>query len=423
MNKKAKHWAGITAGIFSLAGYASAASLGSEKYTYDHSGNITEKSIDREGSRMVYDPANRLIGRQVAGQSKKITAYDAAGRPVAVRNEEGQSIRSMGYGYGGKVIEIKNQDSKAYFYYNAEGQLVGKQANDNVSTYTWDGNVLSAEGADAFTNEAHVSGGVPVLASGTEAVVSDHLGNTLASGAKQFAGTAYGEGLEQGRFTGKVFVKELDSFTFHHRLYSPETLRWNTSDPIGFPDSENNVAYMSDPTGGVDALGTAVTELSNTVATPSPSTTGPLSYKIQSGTHQITFSHSGANNANNVKGFVAKITHSSQADGAPPHSAVEAQVTIIPNDPSKVIFYASHPATYLSAGTGASMGVTAKMTGNGTNTITADVSGACAVIPAGVSVLGVTNNPQAGQASLLPSGSTAGAAFMFGSATWIWSEN
>jgi hypothetical protein len=68
------------------------------------------------------------------------------------------------------------------------------------------------------------------------------------------------------------------------------------------------------------------------------------------------------------------------------------------------------------------MGVTAKMTGNGTQSITADVSGACAVIPAGVSVSGVTNNPQAGQASLVPPGSTSGAAFMFGSGTWIWSE-
>ena len=259
MNTKTKHWSSITAGILSLASYASAASVasvGSEKYTYDQSGNITEKSIDGEGSRMVYDHANRLVGHQVADQSKNIIAYDAAGRPVTVLNEEGQSIRRTGYGYGGKVIEIKNQDSNADFYYNAEGQLVGKQANGNVSTYTWDGSVLSAEDADAFTNEDHVSGGVPVLASGTEAVVSDHLGNTLASGAKQFAGTAYGEGLEKGRFTGKVFVKELDSFTFHHRLYSPASNRWDVADPSGFPDGENSYMYVrGNPLSSIDPLG------------------------------------------------------------------------------------------------------------------------------------------------------------------------
>ena len=40
MKTNTKHWASITAGILSFAGYASADSFGSEKYTYDGSGNI-----------------------------------------------------------------------------------------------------------------------------------------------------------------------------------------------------------------------------------------------------------------------------------------------------------------------------------------------------------------------------------------------
>lgn len=55
MKTNKKHWASITAGILSLAGYASAASLGSEKYTYDASGNIIEKSIDGQVTQLAYD--------------------------------------------------------------------------------------------------------------------------------------------------------------------------------------------------------------------------------------------------------------------------------------------------------------------------------------------------------------------------------
>jgi hypothetical protein len=125
--------------------------------------------------------------------------------------------------------------------------------------------------------------------------------------------------------------------------------RWTTPDPLGYPDSVNNIAYMSDPNGGVDPLGTAVKELSNTVATPTPATTGPLSYVIGSTTHQITFTHSGTPRPNNAIGFIAKITHDSQAVGKPPHSEVKAEVTIYPDDTNQVIFYSAHPATYLRA--------------------------------------------------------------------------
>ena len=256
MKHNTRHWACITAGILSLAGYASAATLGSEKYSYDASGNIIEKSIDGKVTKMAYDQANRLVGREADGQSKETTAYDAAGRPVAERNADGQPTRSMAYGYSDKVLETQTRDSKAGFYYNAEGQLVGKNVDGTVSTYTWDGNVLAADGAEAFANEAHISGGVPVLASGTNVVVSDHIGNTLVSGEKQFASTAYGEGLEDGRFTGKTFVKELGNYVFQNRLYSPETNRWNAADPSGYPDGCNNYKYVDgDPISRIDPLG------------------------------------------------------------------------------------------------------------------------------------------------------------------------
>jgi RHS repeat-associated protein len=256
MKHNTRHWAGITAGILSLAGYASAATLGSEKYTYDASGNIIEKSIDGVVTKMSYDKANRLIGRQVDGQAKQTTAYDAAGRPVTEQNTEDQTTRSMRYGYDDKVLETQSRDSKVGFYYNAEGQLVGKNVKGNVSTYTWDGNVLAAEGSEVFANEAHISGGVPVLSSKKNVVIADYLGNTLVLGSTNFSSTAYGEGLEDGRFTGKSYVAELGCYVFSHRLYSAKTNRWISADPYGFPDGPNNSAYVNnDPITRIDPSG------------------------------------------------------------------------------------------------------------------------------------------------------------------------
>ena len=198
MTKNTKHWAGITAsitaGILSLAGYATAASLGSEKYTYDASGNIIVKSIDGRVIKMNYDSSNRLTERQPAGANKETTAYDTAGRPIAMNDGTGQATRSMSYGYGEKLLETKNHGTTTGFYYNAEGQLVGKKTDSGVATYTWDGNVLAADGGETFTNGAHISGGVPLLNGGKDIIISDYLGNTLASGLAQFTSTAYGEG-------------------------------------------------------------------------------------------------------------------------------------------------------------------------------------------------------------------------------------
>lgn len=256
MNTKTKHWASITAGILSLAGYAFAASLGSEKYTYDASGNIIEKSIDGKVIKMNYDSSNRLTERQAAGENKETIAYDAAGRPIAMKEGTEQLSRSMTYGYGDKVLETTSQAISTGFCYNAEGQFFGKLVGGKTILYAWDDNVLAAEGAEAFTNEDHVTGGVPVMAANRDAIVSDYLGNTLSHAHQSFTSTAFGEGLEEGRFTGKVFVKELGGYSFLHRVFAPELSRWTTCDPIGFPDGTNNSLYVKgDPFGHVDPLG------------------------------------------------------------------------------------------------------------------------------------------------------------------------
>ena len=127
MKTNTKHWASITAGILSLVSYVSAASLGSEKYTYDTSGNILEKIIDEKVTRMTYSSSNQVYERQFDAGQREAINYDAAGRPIALIDVTGQQTQTIRYGYGDKVLEAKHLGDYTEFYYNSDGQLVGKK--------------------------------------------------------------------------------------------------------------------------------------------------------------------------------------------------------------------------------------------------------------------------------------------------------
>ena len=255
---KTKHIAGASIGLIALASHAGAGIVGHEKYIYDGSGNIVEKSIDGRVTKLSYDFSNRVTSTNSAGNCSELITYDAAGRPLSYNGASGKHTRQASYGYADKVIKTDSAGGETEFFYNAEGLLVAKTVAGKVTSYVWDDNVMAAEGTETFLNEDHISGGIPVISGNQNVVVSDYLGNTLSQGRSHFKSTAYGEGAEQSRFTGKPFVEELESYVFHHRLYSPETLRWNLKDPTGFPDGINNFLYVSgDPASKLDPLGTS----------------------------------------------------------------------------------------------------------------------------------------------------------------------
>jgi RHS repeat-associated protein len=56
-------------------------------------------------------------------------------------------------------------------------------------------------------------------------------------------------------FTGKPYLEETGQYLFLFRHYDPELARWTTSDPSGFPDGANNLAYMAVPTTEFDWQG------------------------------------------------------------------------------------------------------------------------------------------------------------------------
>ncbi|MFD0894204.1 RHS repeat-associated core domain-containing protein [Luteolibacter ambystomatis] len=270
-----------------LPGLASAASV--EKYKYDAAGNVIEKSIGNQTTQFCYDASNQLVSK-----NQERILYDNAGRMLAVTDASGNKIRQTEYGYADKVIATISNQGEAGFFYNAEGRLVGKCLGGEMSSYAWDGDVLAAEGNSTFANERQSSGGVPILAGIDQIVVSDYLGNTLISGESVFSSTAFGEGLENGRFTGKPFVKELGSYVFLHRNYSATTLRWTSRDPLGFPDGENSYAYVNgDPLSEVDAYGLMTVNPASLGTTPQVPTTGSYAKTVGGTTYHYKISFTG----------------------------------------------------------------------------------------------------------------------------------
>ena len=86
------------------------------------------------------------------------------------------------------------------------------------------------------------------------------LGNTLGVKGKDayqpIKMTAFGESDNvDAFFTGKPLVGEL-GYAFLFRNYRPEQGKWQTADPLGYPDGWNNFAYVNNlPTTMIDVLG------------------------------------------------------------------------------------------------------------------------------------------------------------------------
>jgi RHS repeat-associated protein len=256
---KTKHIASAGIGLIALASLARAEIVGHEKYIYDGSGNIVEKSIDGEVTNLSYDISNRVTSTASAAKCSESISYDAADRPVSYTKQSVKPRRQLSYGYADKVIQAELGLEKTILFYNAEGHLVSTNTDGVGETYGWDGLALVLKEHNTFTNEAHISGGSSVLIDG-EMTVSDYLGSTLSAGDKNFEATAYGEGLEGWLFTGKPYVREIGSYVFKYRNYSLIDYRWTSRVPIGFPDGNNPYTYVySDPLSGVDPAGLSVT--------------------------------------------------------------------------------------------------------------------------------------------------------------------
>ena len=119
-----------------------------------------------------------------------------------------------------------------------------------------------------YQNEPHVGGGNPVASSKGTSYFNDALGTTVGSKSNgkysAAALTAFGERLDnvgstspairslgEGWFTGKPYVEGL-GHAFLMRNYRAGLAKWQTADPMGYPDGWNQLAYCGN--GVTDAV-------------------------------------------------------------------------------------------------------------------------------------------------------------------------
>ena len=209
-----------------------------ERYTYDPAGNRLSKTINGVTTTYTYDKANQLVTSTVNGVTTHYK-YDAAGRMIQAGDKK--------YIYNGnnKVVAIwQNGDIIAKFEYNIDGQIAKAIYGDKVEEFMWDGLALIWRSGVTYINEPYVTGGNPVMA-GDDVLFNDMLGSTLAVNGKAVEMTSFGETANKNAFfTGKPMIDEL-GYSFLFRDYNPNQGKWTTTDPLGYPDGWNNLAYVN----------------------------------------------------------------------------------------------------------------------------------------------------------------------------------
>ena len=255
-----------------------------ERYAYDKAGNMLKKQILRSGragaprtpqsddyitTTFTFDDANQLVSSTTDGVTTRYT-YDAAGRLV----KEGS--KTYRYGYLDKVLSVTDGDTTRTFTYHADGQLASASCDGigrahtpgapQTETFLWDGLALIQRGDEQFVNEPHVGGGNPVASSKGTSYFNDALGTTVGSKSNgkysAAALTAFGENYlttqppnHQTFFTGKPYVEGL-GHAFLMRNYRAGLAKWQTADPMGYPDGWNQLAYCNNGvTSAVDLWG------------------------------------------------------------------------------------------------------------------------------------------------------------------------
>ncbi|MFD0894710.1 hypothetical protein KBB96_05170 [Luteolibacter ambystomatis] len=221
-----------------------------ERYERDGSGNLVSISNGRSEARLEYDRSNKIVSRT---EDSGVTTFEYNAAGLVVRElRNGSLFREYTYGMLDKVVKISEGDESTEFYYNAAGMLIGKQKRGGAESWAWDGYGLLMRGSVVFSNEDHISGGIPALASDAQQpLLSDYLGTSFE------AESSFGKGITGvgQRFTGKPFDADLGAVVFPFRNFRSDLCRWSGPDPLGYPDGGNTYAYASCPTSSMDPTG------------------------------------------------------------------------------------------------------------------------------------------------------------------------
>ena len=227
-----------------------------ERYTYDPVGNRLSKTVNGITTTYTYDEANQLKTSTVNGETTHYR-YDAAGRLVQAGDKT-----YYYFGANDKVTEVRHGDKViAEFDYFMDGQIASAKYPDREENFTWDGLALVQRNEVSYLNEPYVTGGNPILSSQDGVMFNDMLGSTLNIGRQIVSMTSFGETEDDAAFfTGKPLIPEL-GYSFLVRDYNPAQGKWTSSDPLGYPDGWNNLAYCNnDSINNFDFIGGLTTQ-------------------------------------------------------------------------------------------------------------------------------------------------------------------
>ena len=216
------------------------------------------------------------------------------------------------YDWLDKVLSVtENGQQIASFNFHNDGQIAQAIHNGKSEDFLWDVLALIHRGETSFVNEPYVTGGNQILISKDGVMFNDMLGSTLNISGKAVNMTAFGESADtNAMYTSKPYIGEL-GYAFLFRNYRSDYGKWQTTDPLGYPDGWNNLAYVNngvttaiDWLGGVivsDAIGLDAlnptwgqyVDAVLTVLTTSNSTGGKMIQEAQSNkNHTMTVSES-----------------------------------------------------------------------------------------------------------------------------------